>query len=104
MTKESEFLAHQELSKGLSTRTKPPTVQSHSMNVTRWHFTYLDFDGAVKAATAEVFEPQEGEFYARGSFGCGKTCSAAVYWHPIRAALQSLVGEDRPIKSYGGMP
>lgn len=75
------------------------------MNKSQWHFTYLDFDGVVKAGIAEVTEPNEGEFYARSpEFGCSKTYNNVVVWHPIKAALQSLIGEDRPLKSYGAMP
>lgn len=67
---------------------------------TQWKFTYMDFDGKVKESTATVHEVREGEFYATGEFGCGKTCTSVTHWKPIRGALQALVGLDRPIHSY----
>lgn len=70
------------------------------MKSSAWKFQYLDFDGSVKTSTAEVREPVEGEFYAFGDLGCGKTCSAVMHWKPIKAALQALTGLDRPIQSY----
>ena len=75
------------------------------MNRTQWQFTYLDFDGQVKSGTATVHEPEEGMFYVMSpQFGCGKTCGAGEYWHPVKAALQALVGLDRPLKSYAEYP
>lgn len=70
------------------------------MSVTNWQFTYRDFDGQVKSSTAKVYEEREGEFYAVGENGCSKTYTSVMYWKPIKAALQSLIGEDRPLQTY----
>lgn len=67
---------------------------------TNWEVEYLDFDGELKTTKAEVVEPEQGVFYAQGVMGCGKRCDASVHWKPIKAALQSLVGLDRPVKNY----
>lgn len=67
---------------------------------TRWQVSYRDFDGQIKTTEADVHEVVEGEFYATGVLGCSKTYSSVTHWKPIKAALQSLVGVDRPLQSY----
>jgi len=64
-------------------------------------YRYTDFDGSVCTGECDVHECNDG-FYVTGVTGlqgCSKTKSPVVYWKPVRAAIEDLLG-GREMLSY----